>query len=67
MFNTGLLVVGRDSSVCIATRYGMEGPGIECRLWRDFSHPSRPALGPLQPPIQRVPGLPGGKAAGAWR
>jgi hypothetical protein len=58
---------GRDSSVGIATRYGLDGPGIECRLGRDYPHPSRPALGPTQLPIQWVPDLfPGGKAAGAW-
>ena len=36
---------GRDSSVGIATRYGLDGPGIESRWRRDFPHPSRPALG----------------------
>jgi hypothetical protein len=52
---------GRDSSVGIATRYGLEGPGIESRLGRDFPHPSRLALGTTQPPIKRVPGIfPGG-------
>jgi hypothetical protein len=49
--------VGRDSSVGIGTRYGLDGPGIERRWGRDFSHPSRPALGPTQPPIQWVPGI----------
>jgi hypothetical protein len=44
-------LVGRDSSVRIATRYGLEGPGIESRWARDFPHPSRPALGPTQPPV----------------
>jgi hypothetical protein len=57
----------RDSSVGIATRYGLDGPGIESRWRRDFPQPSRPAVGPTQPPVQWVSGpLPGGKAAGAW-
>jgi len=37
---------GRDRTVSIATRYGLDGPGIESRLGQDFPHPSRPALGP---------------------
>ena len=62
-----LPIGGRDSVVGIATRYGLDGPGIESRWGRDFSHTSRPALGPTQPPIQWVPGIfPWGKAAGAW-
>ena len=34
---------GRDSSVGIAIRYGQYSPGIESRLGRDFSQPSRTA------------------------
>jgi len=49
--------VGRDSSVGIGTRYGMDGPGIESRWRRDFPHPSRPALGPTKSTIQLVPGV----------
>jgi hypothetical protein len=60
--------MGRDSVVDIAIRYQLDGPGMESRWGRDFPHPSRPALVPIQPPIQWVPGLfPGGKVAGAWR
>ena len=35
-----------ESSVGIATRYGMDGPGIEYRWGRDFLHLSRPTTGP---------------------
>ena len=50
-----------DSSVGIATRYGLGGPGIEFRWRRDFPHLSTTALDPTQPPIQWIPGLSGGK------
>ena len=66
IFGVIAAVMGRDSSVGIATRYGLDGPGIEFRWGRDFPHPSRPALGPTQPPVQWIPGLSRGKAAGAW-
>jgi hypothetical protein len=57
----------RDSSVGIATRYGLDGPGIESRWERDFPHPYIPALWPIPPPIQWVRVLSRVKAAGAWR
>jgi hypothetical protein len=44
--------VDRNSSVGIATRYGLEGPGIESRWGRDFPHLSKPALGPTQSSVQ---------------
>jgi hypothetical protein len=50
-------LVGRDSSVGIATRYRLDGPGIESQCGRYFPHPSRPALGPTQHSIQWVPGF----------
>jgi hypothetical protein len=57
---------GPGSSVGIATGYGLGGPGIESRWGGDFSHTSRAALWPTQSPVQWVPDLPQGKAAGAW-
>jgi len=46
--------VDPDSSVGIATRYGLDGPETESRCWGggDFLHPSILALGPTQTPIQ---------------
>jgi len=41
-------------------------PGDRIPVGCGIPHPSRPALGPTQFPIQRVPDLSRGKAAGAW-
>jgi len=45
------------SSVSIAIRYGLDGPGMKSQWGQNFLHPSRPTVGPTQPPIQWVPGL----------
>jgi hypothetical protein len=59
-----LTIVGRDSSVGIATGYGLDGPGIESWWRRDISHTSRPTVGPIQSSVQWVPGLSGVKRLG---
>ena len=61
--------VGWNSSVGIATRYGLDGPGIETRLGGGQIFRTRPDR-LWSPPIllhneHRV--FPGGKAAGFWR
>ena len=58
--------VGQYSSVGIATRFGLEGPGIESR-WggRYFQHPPKPAQGPTSLLYNGYRVFPGGKVAGA--
>jgi hypothetical protein len=58
---------GRDSSVGIATHFGLDSLGIESRWRRNFLPSSEPALVPTLLPVQWVSGIfLGGKSAGSW-
>ena len=66
MRNT-LNTVGRDSPICIATCYGLDGPGSNHGKGEIFrALPERP-WGPLSLLYNGYWVFPGGKAAGAWR
>ena len=58
----------RDNSVGIATRYGLDGPGIESRWGGEIlrTRPGRP-WGPPSLLYNCYRIFPGDKAAGAWR
>jgi len=61
------LFEGRDSSVGIATRYGLDGPGSNPSGGEGFRiRPDWP-WGPPSLLYSRYRVFPGGKAAGAWR
>jgi hypothetical protein len=60
------LVLLSGSSVSLATRYGLEGSGIESRWGRDFPHLPDRASSPHSLLCNGCRVFPGGKAAGAW-
>jgi hypothetical protein len=62
-----LLLVSRNVSLGITTRYVLDGPRIESRKRQGSSHPSRFTFVPIFPAVQRVPKLfPEVKTAEVW-
>jgi len=53
--NYSFYVCGPGSSVSIATDYGLDDPGSNPGGDENFQT-SRPALGPIQPPVKWLPG-----------
>ena len=62
-----LYVLGRDSSLGIATRYGLGGAGIGSRWGRDFPYPPDRPWNPTSLLHNGYRANPGGKTAGTWR
>jgi hypothetical protein len=61
------ILVSQDSSVGIATRYGLDGPEIESRWGEIFCIPPDRPCDPHSL-LHNVYGVfPGGKSAGSWR
>ena len=54
-YSVHIVLGGRDSIVVLATSCGLDGPGLEPWWERNFSHPSRLALGITTLPVQWVP------------
>jgi hypothetical protein len=55
-----IYICGLGSSVGIATDYGLDSPGSN-PVGDEIFGPSRPALGPSQPPVKGYQVFPGGK------
>ena len=59
-FEKSINVFGSVAQWVQRLSYRLNAPGTESR-WGEFSRPSRPALGPTQPPVQWVQNLSRGK------
>jgi hypothetical protein len=55
--NVGDLDCEPGSSVSVVSGYGLDDRAIEVRSQAEAKGLSRPALGPIQPPVQWVPGV----------
>lgn len=58
-----------DSVAGMTTRCGLNGPGLEPHCGQEFSlfySPSTPALGPIQPSVQRVLNTSPGTTVRSW-
>ena len=53
-----IIIIGcPGSSIGIPTRYGVNVQGIEYRWRRDFPHPSKLTLTPIEHPVQWTSGI----------